>query len=134
MANQDTLICLMPQTHGSSWMNSDAYRYHSRNLFKHVSPAGAALAVPLKKEEADAYEIPNPDGLSPRLVRQFYVRARQADPMSSFGDFAAISCKVERGECQNSSLLSATYSWASNFLPLRLTFSQEGGNFIILHI
>jgi phosphoribosylaminoimidazolecarboxamide formyltransferase/IMP cyclohydrolase len=57
--------------------------------FKHCSPAGAALAVPLTQEECAAYEILNPALLSP--IALAYVRARNADPMCSFGDFVALS-------------------------------------------
>jgi phosphoribosylaminoimidazolecarboxamide formyltransferase/IMP cyclohydrolase len=61
--------------------------------FKHCSPAGAAVAVPLSQAEAAAYEILDPSTLSP--VALAYVRARNADPMCSFGDFAAISQVVD---------------------------------------
>src|SRR5262249_10092486 len=53
--------------------------------FKHVSPAGAALAVPLAAELARAYEV---EGQSLTPAALAYVRARGADPKSSFGDFA----------------------------------------------
>lgn len=59
--------------------------------FKHVSPAGAALGVPLSPEERKVYEVT--DDLTPLAVA--YVRARQADPMSSFGDFVALSDPVD---------------------------------------
>jgi len=59
--------------------------------FKHVSPAGVGLAVPLTDEEKIAYEVTEDlSGLS-----LAYVRARNADPMSSYGDFAAMSDVVD---------------------------------------
>ncbi len=61
--------------------------------FKHVSPAGAAVAVPLDDTLARAYEVRGKD-LSPAAVA--YVRARGADPKSSFGDFVALSDRVDR--------------------------------------
>ena len=61
--------------------------------FKHCSPAGAAVGVPLSSAEIAAYEISNPSDLSPSALA--YVRARNADPMCSFGDFAAISHVVD---------------------------------------
>jgi phosphoribosylaminoimidazolecarboxamide formyltransferase/IMP cyclohydrolase len=61
--------------------------------FKHCSPAGAAIGVPLSEAEARAYEIADPSKLSPTALA--YVRARNADPMCSFGDFAAISHIVD---------------------------------------
>jgi len=56
--------------------------------FKHVSPAGAAVAVPLTKELKKAYFVDDLD-LSP--VATAYARARGADRLSSFGDWAALS-------------------------------------------
>ena len=55
--------------------------------FKHVSPAGAAVAVPLDEAERRMYFISSE--LSP--LASAYVRARGADRMSSFGDFIALS-------------------------------------------
>ena len=60
--------------------------------FKHVSPAGAAVAVPLKQDVAAAYEA---DTCTSSDVSLAYLRARNADPMSSFGDFAAVSQIVD---------------------------------------
>jgi len=61
--------------------------------FKHCSPAGAAVGTPLTAIEASAYEIADPSVLTPTALA--YVRARNADPMCSFGDFAAISHVVD---------------------------------------
>ena len=61
--------------------------------FKHVSPAGAAVAVPLNEQLRRAYFIPETDELSP--VATAYARARGADRLSSYGDFAAISDVVD---------------------------------------
>jgi phosphoribosylaminoimidazolecarboxamide formyltransferase/IMP cyclohydrolase len=60
--------------------------------FKHVSPAGAAVAVPLSENLAYAYEVADRE-LTPAAVA--YIRARGADPKSSFGDFVAISEVVD---------------------------------------
>ncbi|MBS1254217.1 MAG: Bifunctional purine biosynthesis protein PurH [Deltaproteobacteria bacterium] len=60
--------------------------------FKHVSPAGAAVSVPLDDTLADVYGCKNQD-LSPLATA--YIRARGADPLSSFGDFIALSRKVD---------------------------------------
>jgi phosphoribosylaminoimidazolecarboxamide formyltransferase/IMP cyclohydrolase len=56
--------------------------------FKHVSPAGAAVGLPLTPELKKAYQVENIE-LSP--VASAYARARGADRMSSFGDWAAVS-------------------------------------------
>ena len=60
--------------------------------FKHVSPAGAAVSVPLDDELAYVYGCKN---LSLSPLATAYVRARGADPLSSFGDFIALSRKVD---------------------------------------
>ena len=60
--------------------------------FKHVSPAGAAVAVPLTDAEHAAYEIGD-RSLTPSALS--YVRARHADPLCSFGDWAALSDVVD---------------------------------------
>lgn len=56
--------------------------------FKHVSPAGAALGLPLTDTLKKIYFTPDID-LSPMATA--YARARGADRMSSFGDFIALS-------------------------------------------
>jgi len=60
--------------------------------FKHVSPAGAAVGVPLSDELKKAYFVEDIE-LSP--VAAAYARARGADRMSSFGDWVAISDTVD---------------------------------------
>ena len=56
--------------------------------FKHVSPAGAALGLPLTEVERKIYFAPEGD-LSP--IACAYIRARGADRLCSFGDWAALS-------------------------------------------
>ena len=63
--------------------------------FKHVSPAGAALAVPLTETECAACEIKPEDAAKLTPVALAYLRARHADPMCSFGDVAAVSDIVD---------------------------------------
>lgn len=60
--------------------------------FKHVSPAGAAVAVPMPEVEARIHFV-NGDELSPLATA--YARARGADRLSSFGDWAALSDVVD---------------------------------------
>ncbi|RDU24678.1 phosphoribosylaminoimidazolecarboxamide formyltransferase [Anaerosacchariphilus polymeriproducens] len=60
--------------------------------FKHVSPAGAAIGLPLTEELKKAYLVEETD-LSP--VATAYVRARGADRVSSYGDWAALSDIVD---------------------------------------
>ena len=60
--------------------------------FKHVSPAGAAVANPLNDTLKKAYRVEDAE-LSP--IATAYARARGADRVSSFGDFIAISDMVD---------------------------------------
>ena len=57
--------------------------------FKHVSPAGAAVGLPLDETLAKIYWVEDYETLSPLACA--YARARGADRMSSFGDFIALS-------------------------------------------
>ena len=57
--------------------------------FKHVSPAGAAVGLPLTDTLAKIYWVEDMGDLSPLACA--YARARGADRMSSFGDFIALS-------------------------------------------
>ena len=57
--------------------------------FKHVSPAGAAVAVPLSDTLKKIYFVDDLDELTPMAAA--YARARGADRMSSYGDFVALS-------------------------------------------
>lgn len=57
--------------------------------FKHVSPAGAAVGLPLDETLAKIYWVEDLGKLSPLACA--YARARGADRMSSFGDFIALS-------------------------------------------
>ncbi len=57
--------------------------------FKHVSPAGAALGLPLDAVLRQMYSVP--EGLELTPLASAYARARGADRMSSFGDWIALS-------------------------------------------
>lgn len=57
--------------------------------FKHVSPAGAAVGLPLTDVERKIYWVDDMGELTP--LASAYARARGADRMSSFGDFIALS-------------------------------------------
>jgi len=62
--------------------------------FKHVSPAGVGVAVPLDETLQKAYFV---EGIELTDMAAAYIRARGADRMSSYGDFAALSdeCDVQ---------------------------------------
>ncbi len=62
--------------------------------FKHVSPAGAAVGLPLSDVLAQIYWVADMGELSPLACA--YARARGADRMSSFGDFIALSDECDK--------------------------------------
>ncbi len=70
----------------------EALKLPAAASFKHVSPAGAAVAVPLTKELKKAYFV---DDLELSPLATAYARARGADRVSSFGDFVALSDTVD---------------------------------------
>jgi phosphoribosylaminoimidazolecarboxamide formyltransferase/IMP cyclohydrolase len=99
--------------------------------FKHVSPAGAAVAVPLSGELAEVYGVDPADLSAPALA---YVRARGADPKSSFGDFVALSDRVD---LQTAKFLKTQVSdgiIAPGFDPeaLSILTAKKNGAFIVL--
>lgn len=100
--------------------------------FKHVSPAGAAVAVPLSDTLASVYELSAGAALTPGALA--YLRARNADPMCSFGDFAALSCVVDEA---TAALLKPEVSdgiVAPGFTPgaLEILKAKKSGAFVIL--
>lgn len=70
----------------------DVLRLPAAASFKHVSPAGAAVGIPLNDTLKKAYFVEDFE-LSP--LASAYARARGADRLSSFGDFIALSDKVD---------------------------------------
>ncbi len=102
--------------------------------FKHVSPAGAAVAVPLTDVELQAYEV-SPDikeTLTPSALA--YLRARNADPMCSFGDFCAISDEVDEATANYLKKEVSDGIVAPSYTPeaLKILKAKKGGNFIVL--
>jgi phosphoribosylaminoimidazolecarboxamide formyltransferase / IMP cyclohydrolase len=102
--------------------------------FKHVSPAGAAVAVPLTEIECAAYEVSldTRDTLTP--VSLAYLRARNADPMCSFGDFSAVSDQVDEATAKYLKKEVSDGIVAPSYTPeaLEILKSKKGGKFIIL--
>lgn len=100
--------------------------------FKHCSPAGAAVGIPLTTSEAAAYEIVNSGALSPTALA--YVRARNADPMCSFGDFAAISHVIDVATANVFKTEVCDGIIAPGFEPeaLEILKAKKKGGFIIL--
>ncbi|CAF9926170.1 MAG: bifunctional phosphoribosylaminoimidazolecarboxamide formyltransferase/IMP cyclohydrolase [Alectoria fallacina] len=63
--------------------------------FKHCSPAGAAVGVPMTQEEKEVCMVADIEGLSESALAMAYARARGSDRMSSFGDIIALSDSVD---------------------------------------
>ncbi len=63
--------------------------------FKHVSPTSAAVAIPLNDKQKRAFYVDDIEGLDDSPAATAYARARGTDRMSSFGDWIAISDKVD---------------------------------------
>ena len=102
--------------------------------FKHVSPAGAALAVPLSASEALAYEIGEDRKAQLTPAALAYVRARNADPMCSFGDFAAISEIVDEATATFLKTEVSDGIIARGYEPkaLEILKAKKNGSFIVL--
>jgi phosphoribosylaminoimidazolecarboxamide formyltransferase/IMP cyclohydrolase len=98
--------------------------------FKHVSPAGAALAVPLDDTLRRVYDAPAE--LTPSALA--YVRARGADPKSSFGDFVALSDVVDKRTAEFLKVVVSDGIIAPGYEPeaLELLKSKKGGSFIVM--
>ncbi|MFC2314627.1 MAG: phosphoribosylaminoimidazolecarboxamide formyltransferase, partial [Selenomonas massiliensis] len=101
--------------------------------FKHVSPAGAALGLPLTETLARACGADGRD-LSP--VACAYVRARGADRMSSYGDFAAVSdvcdeslAEFLRGEVSDG-IIAPGYTEGA----LEILKSKRKGSYLVLQM
>jgi phosphoribosylaminoimidazolecarboxamide formyltransferase / IMP cyclohydrolase len=99
--------------------------------FKHVSPAGAAVAAPLTAELAQVYEVSGVE-LTPAALA--YVRARGADPKCSFGDFVALSEPVDEVTANflksvvSDGIIAPGYDRAA----LATLSAKKGGSFIVL--
>lgn len=99
--------------------------------FKHCSPAGAAIGAALTDEERLVYEVKDKT-LTPTACA--YVRARNADPMCSFGDFVAISHQVDVATAMILKIEVSDGIIAPGFEPeaLEILKAKKGGKFIVL--
>lgn len=101
--------------------------------FKHVSPAGAAIGLPLSDELKKACFVEDIE-LSPLAAA--YVRARGADRMSSFGDWAALSDVVDKSTAQvlkrevSDGVIAPGYTEEA----LEILKQKKGGKFNIIEI
>ena len=100
--------------------------------FKHVSPAGAAVSVPLDDTLLEVYDCKKNQELSPLATA--YIRARGADPLSSFGDFIALSRKVDLNTAEVVRKIVSDGIIAPGFDndALILLKEKKGGKYLIL--
>lgn len=104
--------------------------------FKHVSPAGAAIGVPLSDLEARVYMVEDIEGLSSSPLAQAYARARGADRMSSFGDIIALSdtCDVPTAKIISREVSDGIVAPGYEPDALRILSSKKGGKYMVLEI
>jgi len=103
--------------------------------FKHVSPAGAAVAVPLSAEQAKLCMVDDlMEQLTPLAVA--YARARGADRMSSFGDFVALSDPCDYATARLISREVSDGVIAPGYSPeaLELLKKKKNGGYCVLQI
>ena len=102
--------------------------------FKHVSPAGAAVALPLSDTERRMYFVPASKNLTPLATA--YIRARGADRMASFGDFISLSDTCD--ECTASKIAKEVSDGiiAPGYEPeaLELLKGKKGGGYLVLQM
>ncbi len=101
--------------------------------FKHVSPAGAAVAVPLTEPLKKAYFVEESDLSN---LATAYIRARGADRMSSYGDFAALSDECDESTAKilskefSDGVIAPSYSDEA----LKILKEKRKGNYLIIQI
>ena len=102
--------------------------------FKHVSPAGAALGLPLTEVERKMYHIAPDMELSPLACA--YARARGADRMSSFGDWIALSdvCDLATAKLIQHEVSDGIIAPGYDADALEVLKSKKKGNYNIVAI
>ena len=99
--------------------------------FKHVSPAGVAVSVPLNDILKEVYDCKD---LELSQLATAYIRARGADPLSSFGDFISLSRKVDVNTAELIRKMVSDGIIAPGFDDdaLKLLKDKKGGKYLIL--
>ena len=102
--------------------------------FKHVSPAGAAVGLPLTDVEAKIYWVDDLGELSPLACA--YARARGADRMSSFGDFISLSdvCDVATAKIIKREVSDGVIAPGYEPEALEILKGKKKGNYNIIQI
>lgn len=103
--------------------------------FKHTSPAGAAIAIPLNYEESECYAISAGSDLKNLNENCLaYVRARNGDPKSSFGDFIGLSRIVDEETANFIKMQVSDGIIAPGYTPeaLEILSKKKKGNYLVL--
>ncbi len=102
--------------------------------FKHVSPAGAAVGLPLNETESKIYWVDDLGELTP--LASAYARARGADRMSSFGDFISLSdvCDVATAKIIQREVSDGIIAPGYEPEALEILKSKKKGNYAIIKI
>lgn len=102
--------------------------------FKHVSPAGAAVGLPLSEVEAKIYWVDDLGELSPLACA--YARARGADRMSSYGDFISLSdvCDVSAAKMIKREFSDGIIAPGYEPEALEILKEKKKGNYAIIEI
>ena len=110
----------------------EATNFPAAASFKHVSPAGAAIGLPLDETLRKIYFAEGE--LSPQAAA--YVRARGADRMSSYGDFAILSDECDESTANFLKLEVSDGIIAPSYSPkaLEILKSKRKGNYLILQM
>ncbi|MBR0146433.1 MAG: phosphoribosylaminoimidazolecarboxamide formyltransferase [Eubacterium sp.] len=102
--------------------------------FKHVSPAGAAVGLPLTEIEKKIYWVEDLGELSP--LASAYARARGADRMSSFGDFIALSdvCDKDTARLIKREVSDGVVAPGYTDEAMELLKQKKNGNYCVIQI
>ena len=102
--------------------------------FKHVSPAGAAVGLPLSDTLAKIYWVDDLGELSPLACA--YARARGADRMSSFGDFISLSdvCDVDTAKLIKREVSDGVIAPGYEPEALEILKEKKKGNYNVIQI
>jgi len=102
--------------------------------FKHVSPAGAAVGLPLDETLAKIYWVDDLGELSP--LASAYARARGADRMSSFGDFICLSdvCDVSTAKIIKREVSDGVIAPGYEPEALSILKEKKKGNYNVIEI
>lgn len=102
--------------------------------FKHVSPAGAAVGLPLSDVLRKIYWVDDQGDLSP--LASAYARARGADRMSSFGDFISLSdvCDADTARLIKREVSDGVIAPGYTDEALGLLKQKKKGNYVIIQM